>query len=129
LYFRGSGVTLEEWNDRRLDDLAAQVRFVASLATQVATHHAELSGLDDDVKALREAQREAIARMEVALLEVGKTCEKHTEAVRLDVREQGLEIRKLTVAQRWTPTQWAAILGPTLTALIGAAALVLSKGP
>lgn len=118
----------EKWSDERLDDLAYQVRAVAAVAAQVATHHAEISGLKDDDLAMREALREAMSRMEKALGSVARTCEDHTTAVRMDVREQNAEIRKLTAAQRWTPTQWAAILGPTLTALIGAAALVLTKG-
>lgn len=118
----------ERWSDDRLDDLASQVRFVASLVTQVATHDAELTGLDDDVRALREAVRDGSVRTEVALTGVAKACEDQTSAVRLEVRDQAAELRRLTVAQRWTPTQWAAILGPALTALIGAAALVLSKG-
>lgn len=121
-------MTPERWSDDRLDDLASQVRFVASLATQVATHHAEISGHEDDLKNVREAQREAMTRMERTLEVIGKTCEDHTRRVEVKVDTQAKKIETLTAAQRWTPTQWAAILGPTLTALIGAAALVLTRG-
>jgi hypothetical protein len=101
-------MTTNEWNDRMIDELAARTR--------------------DDIASLRRNQEEAFTRTERMLEAIGQTCERHTQAVREEVREQGLEIRKLTAAQRWTPAQWAAILGPTLTALIGAVALLLSKG-
>lgn len=121
-------MTTDKWPNERLDDLATQVRLVASLTTQVATHHAEISGHDDDIRALRQAQAEAIAKTERMLETIGQTCERHTSVVRQEVREQAVEIRKLTAAQRWTPAQWSAILGPTLVALIGAVALILTKG-
>jgi excinuclease UvrABC nuclease subunit len=101
-------MTTHEWNDRMIDELAARTR--------------------DDIAGLKQAQTEALTRTERMLEAIGQTCEKHTAAVQAEVREQGQEIRKLTAAQRWTPAQWAAILGPTLTALIGAVALILQKG-
>lgn len=110
---------------RRIDGLLASY---GEMRATLERLDERVIGQADDIAAQREALREAVGRMETALVAVGKTCEQHTNAVRLDVREQGQEIRKLTAAQRWTPTQWAAILGPTLTALIGAAAIVLSKG-
>lgn len=118
-------MTTDKWSDERLDDLATQVRFVATLATQVATHHAEISGLDDDVKGLRDALREAMARMEASLIAVGKTCEEHTRRVERKIDEQATA----AAANKWTPTQWVAILGPTLVALIGLVGVLITGGP
>ncbi len=101
-------MTLDDWNDRRLDDLAAQVRVVAALATQVATNSANITGHDDD-----------ISRLGSMLEQVGRECAENARRVeaKIDARAAG----------KWT--FWAAILGPTLTALIGAAALILTGGP
>lgn len=117
-----AAVTPDEWNDRRLDDLAAQVRVVASLATQVATHTAKIDGADDDIKALREMLRDFVTESRKVLVAFNATCETRVQRVEMKVDE-------LTRAQRWTPAQWAAIVGPALTALIGAAALVIVGGP
>ncbi len=112
-------MTPDEWNDRRLDDLAHQVRVVAALSTQVATQHADLSNLKDDVLEQRRAHEDAVRQFREALATIAKTCEEGTRRVeaRIDARAAG----------KWT--FWAAILGPTLTALIGAAALILTGGP
>ena len=112
----------EEWPTSRLDDLAAQVRVIASLTTLVATHTTKIDGLDDDVDALRELHREFVRDSKAMLEQINRTCETRVNRVEVKVDE-------LTRAQRWTPAQWSAILGPTLVALIGAVALVVTGGP
>ena len=106
-------MTLEEWNDRRLDDLAAQVRVMAALATQVATNSANITGHDDD-----------IARLGRMLEQVGRVCEEHTNRIEKKIDDQA----KMALANKWTPTQWAAILGPTLVALIGLVGVLVTGG-
>lgn len=121
-------MTPDEWPDRRLDDLAAQVRMVASLSTLVATHDAKIDGQGEEIDAIREMLREAVVRVEKAMDAISVECDRNSSRVEKKVDRQAEKIEQLTVAQRWTPTQWAAVLGPALTALIGAVALVLTKG-
>jgi hypothetical protein len=105
-------MTLEEWNDRRLDDLAGQVRVVAALATQVATNSANITGHDDD-----------IARLGRMLEGVSKACEDHVDRIEKKLDEQA----KSSQANR---TAWiTAAIGPGLVALIGIAAALILGGP
>lgn len=101
---------------------------MASVASLVAGHTAKLDALDGDAHTLRDAQRDGVAEFRRVLEEFNRACEKKVERFEKAMEEQARQVDSLTKAQRWTPTQWSAILGPTLVALIGAAALVLSKG-
>lgn len=122
----------DEWGKDRLDDLAHQVRVVAALGGIVSAHTAQIDALkDDDTK--RDRLRDAnIARYEKRLEDLR---DEHRDAVRkwseaCDAKVARLE-RKIdeqavrAQANRWTPTQWAAVLGPTLAALVGLAAVLL----
>lgn len=100
----------EEWNDRRLDDLAAQVRVVGALATQVATNSANITGHDDDIRRL--------ARM---LEQVGEVCEAHAGRVERKLDEQA-KAREWTLVAKLT--LFSALFGPFAAALI----VVLTKG-
>jgi len=111
---------------RRVDGLLAAYGEMRATLERLDERSA---GQGDDIEALRQMYREAMLRTEKMLGVIASTCEKNTDAVARTVEKQGERLDALTRAQRWTPTQWAAILGPTLTALIGAVALVLSKGP
>ncbi len=115
----------DAWSNQRLDELSERVRVVLALATDVGVHTAQLDGLGDDIRLLRESQREAIRDLRVMVEAIGRACEEHTRRVERKIDEQA----KVAAANRWSPTQWAAVLGPTLTALIGAAALILTGGP
>lgn len=101
---------------------------VASLSTLVATHDAKIDGQGEEIDAIRELLREAIVRMEKAMAAISVECDRNSTRVEKKVDRQAEKIDALTAAQRWTPTQWAAVLGPAITALIGAVALVLTKG-
>ncbi len=123
-------MTLEEWNDRRLDDLAQQVRVVAALTAQVVTHDAKIDGLEDDVERGRRSIAETADQFQRALEAFDKSCDakvsrleralqKHEdstakESVKREAAEKELrdEIGELAKASRWTPTQWVAIIGP-----------------
>ena len=87
------------WNDARLDDLSRQVRMVAGLATQVGVQSANIDALEDSLK-----------RIERLIGEVRDECRANANA------------------GRWTPTQWAAVLGPTGAALIGLVAVLVGGG-
>ena len=100
----------DRWSDDRLDDLAAQVRFVGSLTTQVATHHAQIDGLTDDVAATREQHGKDLGRIEKAIIEIRDEC------------------RAQAKANAWTPVVKAAVIGPTMASLIAAVALIVTKG-
>ncbi len=109
----------DDWPDRRLDDLAQQVQLMATAVTHIARHAVKLDNIEDDIRESKEARREDVARFQAALQAIAETCESNTRRVeaKIDARAAG----------KWT--FWAAILGPTLTALIGAAALILTGGP
>lgn len=92
-------VPSDDWPNGRLDDLATEVRLVASLVPLVAKHDAEIEGV-------KENQRESKRTLE-----------------RIESK-----VDNLSSAGRMTPKQWAATLGPVAIALIGAVGLVLAKG-
>lgn len=125
----------DEWNDKRLDDLAHQVRVVAALTTLVATHDAKIDGLFDDVQAIVAARDKNMARYDKSLEELR---DEHRAAVRAwseacDKKVDRLEAKidaqaQAAQANKWSPTQWAAVLGPTMAALIGLAAVLLGGG-
>ncbi len=114
----------ERWSDDRLDDLAQQVRVVASLSTLVATHHAKIDGLDDSVKAGDAAHRQFVADSRASLVAWSEACDKKVSRLEHKIDAQAERAQ----ANKWTPVQWAAILGPTSAALIGAVALLLTGG-
>ncbi len=89
----------ERWSDDRLDDLAGQVRTVAGLSTQVGVQGANIDALED-----------AVVRIERLTIEIRDECRANAKA------------------RQWTPTQWAAVLGPTMAALIAAAAVLMTGG-
>ncbi len=129
-------MTADDWPNSRLDDLAAQVRMMAALATQVATHHAEISGHDDDIAAVRSAQAEALARTERMLSAIGESCERHTEAVRKEVRAQGAKIDKqnekldaLSSSRRFTSAQYTTMITTGMLAIAGILTAVLAGAP
>ena len=114
----------ERWSDDRLDDLSHQVRVVASLTTLVATHTAKIDGLGDDVEAIQVAHREFVADSRDALAAWSRACD-----IKVDRLERKIDAQaERAQASRWTPTQWVAVLGPTLSALIAAAAVLLTGG-
>lgn len=114
----------DEWGKDRLDDLAYQVRTVASLTTLVATHDAKIDGLGDDIDALREAHREFVTDSRRALESWNQACDRKVTRLESKIDEQA----RLVQANKWTPTQWAAILGPTFAAFVGLAAVLLGGG-
>lgn len=89
----------DRWSDDRLDDLSQQVRILTSVATNVATHEAELKSLHS---------------------ELGRIT-----ALIVEVRD---ESRTTARNSAWTPMVKAAVLGPTMASLIAAVSLVLSRG-
>lgn len=117
------------FDERRFDDLAAQVRMMATLATQVATHHAEISGHDDDIAALWRAQAEGWARAEKMLEGIGKSCERHTEAVQVEVRKQGDKIDRLAASRRFTSAQWTTMITTGILGVGTVVAAALTGGP
>lgn len=101
---------------------------MAALATQVATNSAKLDAHDDDVLELRKAI-EGLARQAQEMLRAIKDdCDKNTARVERKVDKQTERLDALTAAQRWTPMQWAALLGPWGAAAIAALGVVLTKG-
>jgi ElaB/YqjD/DUF883 family membrane-anchored ribosome-binding protein len=109
---------VDKWTDDRLDDLAAQMRAIASVATLVATHEVKIDGQSAEVKALREAQRDALKEFREVLQKFDDACEDRVRSLALRIEEQ-------TRARQWTPQVKAAILGPTFASLIAALALVI----
>lgn len=93
-------MTIDRWNDHRLDDLAVEVSRQRALSENVARLAADMEAVAKDQKRI----------------------DKNLET--LDTKMDTLQL-----ANRWTPVQWAAIIGPALTALIGAAALVVTRSP
>jgi hypothetical protein len=122
-------MTPDEWPNRRLDDLATQVRMMAALATQVATHEAKISGHDDDVAALAKALSDAQARTERMLEGIGQTCERHTSVVRDEVRKLGEKTDELAGAQKFTSAQKTTMITTGIAALATLVATVLTGGP
>lgn len=103
-----------QWTDGRINDLAQRVDIMQTAVNHVARHAVKIDSIEDDIREGR-----------AAIMAIAKTCEDHTRRVEQKLDEQV----KAAQANKWSPTQWAAILGPTLTALIGAAALILTGGP
>ena len=122
-------MTPERWTDDRLDDLAHQVRAVASVASLVAGHTAKLDALDDESHALRDAQRDATAEFRRVLSEFDRACEKKVERFEKAMDEQAKQVDTLTRAQRWTPTQWTAIITTGIAALGTLVGIVLTRAP
>lgn len=112
----------EDYDTRRIDGLLKSfgelTKAEAVLAERVATQ-------DRGLLELRDSQREAIRDLRLMVQAIGEACEGHTKRVEDKIDAQARAVQ----ANKWSPTQWAAILGPTLTALIGAAALILTGGP
>lgn len=93
------------------------------------------SGQGDDIEALRQMYREAMAASEKMLGVIASTCEKNTEAVAKTVDRQGVKIEKLSekldtvsASRSWTPAQYVTLLGPWGVAIIGVVGLLLTKG-
>lgn len=93
------------------------------------------SGQGEEIDGVRDALRMAMSHTEKMLAAIGVECDKNSARVEKKVDAQSKRIDRLSdkldalaAARSWTPTQWAAILGPAIAGLSGAAAIVLSKG-
>jgi hypothetical protein len=113
-----------------------QARRVDGLLASYGEMRATLERLDeraigqaDDIAAQREALREAMSRTQRMLEAIGATCEKHTQRVEKKVDDQAAKIEALTKAQRWTPTQWTAIITTGIAALGTLVGIVLTRVP
>lgn len=125
----------DEWGKDRLDDLASQVRMVASVTTLVATHDAKIDAIIDDVRSIERMRDANVTRFEKRLDELAveqrKAVKEWSRACSEQVARLEAKIDAQVLAQqanRWTPTQWAAVLGPTFAALIAAVALIVTGG-
>ena len=121
-------MTPDKWTDERLDDLAQQVRMVAAVTGQVVTHDAKISGVEDDVRAIRESMRDAVQDTGRALVAIGQECEKNSVRVERKVDTLAADMKDRSKAQEWTLatklTLFSALFGPMAAALI----VVLTKG-
>lgn len=126
------GPPMTDDQQRRIDGLLASYGEMRATLERLDERS---SGQGDDIEALRQMYREAMASSEKMLGVIASTCEKNTDAVALTVDKQGARIDKLaekldtlSAARSWTPAQYVTLLGPWGVAVITVVGLVLTKG-
>lgn len=106
---RGFPMTINEWTDRMLDDLAAR-------------HEKDMEA---QAKALSDAQ----IRSERMLESIGRACERHTQSVRDEVLKQGDKLDELAGAQKFTAAQKTTMITAGIAGVATVVATVLTGGP
>ncbi len=88
-------MTPDEWSDRRIDDLAQQVKLMAPAITLIAAHDIKIDGVQDDVREGREAQRELGIEVRGMVKAIGEACEAHYRSVsgKIDRVEENIDKR------------------------------------
>lgn len=126
----------DEWTSGRLNDLAAQVRLVAALSTQVATHQVKIDGVESDIDRLTTVQREAFAELHRILQKFDEECDRKVQRLEKAIKDQGVSLdRKIDTQadkieqqardRQWSPMVKAALFAPLLGSLGTALAVVL----
>lgn len=105
-----------EWTTGRINDLAAQVRTVASVVTLVATHDVKIDAHSEDILALRENQREAVKEFRDTLVAFDKACEKKVERLEAAIG-----------TRRWSPMAIVGLVAAITSPAGVALAAVLDK--
>lgn len=126
------GPSMTDDQQRRIDGLLASYGEMRATLERLDERS---SGQGDDIEALRQMYREAMATSEKMLGTIAATCEKNTDAVARTVDRQGDRIDRLagkledlSASRSWTPAQYVTLLGPWGVAIIGVIGLLLTKG-
>jgi chromosome segregation ATPase len=113
---------VDDRDERRIDGLLASYgELMSAISALEAESRATNARMDNSDRERREL-REAIAG---GLREFDRACDAKVDRLDRKIEKVSTKIDNQALANRWTPTQWAAVLGPTLAAMIGLVAVLV----